>query len=356
MSSIFAALGIEDTDRSFVNVIGQSVVYEATQQVLADHNAELAAAYAIFVQEETEDFKQRYKLPGGGYLERRGGLAKSGAARAYGKWDVAYPLEDFGRNLAASDVALAYMTMQELDLHLDSIFIQNVNTVRHELLAALLNNTQGTFDDPVNGSLSIEPLANGDAVVYPPVLGSTTEAIEDHYLESGYLAANISDTNSPFPTIRDDLTHHFGISTGGEEIVAFINTAQRAKVEDLIDFNEVPASAVRPGAQTAVPTGWPQVPGRVLGHCSGCWVAEWPWIPADYIVAVYVTAPAPLKMRVDPADTGLPRGLSLIVEDETYPLQYSRYRHRFGFGAGNRLNGVVMELGTGGTYTVPTGY
>jgi hypothetical protein len=45
-----------------------------------------------------------------------------------------------------------------------------------------------------------------------------------------------------------------------------------------------------------------------------------------------------------------------VAEDEEYPLKSSHYRHRFGFGAGNRLSAVVMELANGGSYTIPTAY
>jgi len=356
MSGIYAALGISDTDRAFVNVVGQQVVYRAVGELLSRYNTGLRSALAVFLEAETENFKERYKLPGGGRLQRRGGTAVSGAVKAYGHWDVAYPLEDFGAQLAGDDVALAYMTLQELDRHLDTIFIQDINTVRFEMLKALFNNTQRTFVDPIHGSLSVEPLANGDAVVYPPVLGSESEAAESHYLESGYAASSISDTNNPFETIRDEMDEHFGTTTGGDNIVTFINNAQRGKVEDLTDFDPVPDRFVRQGVQTAIPEGWPAIPGRVLGRVSGCWVSEWRWVPANYILAVHMEAPRPLKIRVDPSDTGLPRGLTLVSRDEQYPLEASHYRHRFGFGVGNRLNGVVVELGTGGSYTIPTAY
>ena len=76
----------------------------------------------------------------------------------------------------------------------------------------------------------------------------------------------------------------------------------------------------------------------------------------DEVVGIHLDAPKPIMQRVDPADTGLPRGLALVARDENYPFTSSFYSHRFGFGVGNRLNGVVMELGTGGSYTVPTAY
>jgi len=154
----------------------------------------------------------------------------------------------------------------------------------------------------------------------------------------------------------DEIEHHFGAATGGEEIVCFVNNAETPETKDLTDFDEVPDRFIRVGDNVDVPTGLPSVPSRILGRVSGTWVVEWRWVPANYMIGVHLDAPRPLKARVDPADTGLARGLVLVARDERYPLESSHYRHRFGFGCGNRLNGVVMELGTGGSYTIPTAY
>lgn len=356
MAGIFGILGLQDTDRSYVNTIGQSIVYTATQTLLQQYNSDLQAALMLFVEGETDGYKERYKAPGGGRLQRRGGQAPSAAVKAGGSWDVAYPLEDFGAQVAGDDVALAYMTMQEYQRHLDTVMIQDMNTVRYEMLRALFNNTAGTFVDPLYGSLTIERLANGDSVTYPPVLGSESEATENHYLESGYAATAISDTNNPYVTIRQELEEHFGASTGGDNIAAFINPAEVPETEDLSDFDGVEDRFIRVGANTDVPVMLPNAPGRIVGRTNGVWIIEWRWMPANYILGIHLDVPAPLKMRVDPADTGLARGLSLVATEQNYPLQSSHWRHRFGMGVGNRLNGVVMELGTGGTYTVPTGY
>ena len=357
MSGIFGALGLNDTDRVFLSTLGQRVVYDAVNQVLAQHNADLAAAMSVFVEQTTTDHKLRYKLPGGGRLQRLGGQSQAGAVKAYGSWDVAFPLEDFGAAVGADRVSYAYMSVQDLDRHLNTVMQQNINTVRFEMLRALLNASQDTFVDPLWGSLSIEPLANGDAVVYPPVLGSESEATDTHYLESGYAGSAISDTNDPYTTIRDELEEHFGVPTGGSNIVCFINNAQRAKTLALTDFDQVPDAFVRQGDDTAVPFNLPSnVPGTVLGRQSGCWVVEWRWIPANYILGVHLEAPRPLFRRIDPADTGLGDGLQLVAESDTHPFTMSHYSHRLGLGCANRLNGVVMELGTDGTYTTPTAY
>jgi hypothetical protein len=361
MSGIFGILGLADSEIAYVNVVGQRVVYDAVQQFLAQHNEELRVAQSLFVDSETEDFKFRYKLPGGGYLQRRGGKAQSAAVKTTGSWDVALPLEDFGVGLGGFDVDLAYMSLQDLQVHLDTVTLQNINTVRLEILKCLFDNVAYTFNDPLPnvGDLTIQPLANGDSVVYPPVLGTVTEATDDHFIGTAYAASAISDTNNPYETIKNEVEEHFGAPTGGSNIISFINPAQTAKTQALSDFDPVNDRFIEPGANKDTIMGLPAgVPGRILGRVSGVWVSEWRWIPANYISATHLDAPKPLRMRVDRAYTGLPRGLNLVAQSgqDAYPLQGSQYRHRFGLAVVNRLNGVSMHLSGNSTYTVPTGY
>lgn len=357
MSVIFGHLNLSDTDRVFNATQGQQVIYDAVSAYINRINAELNAAMAVFVERTTSDYKLRYKLPGGGHLQRRGSDGRYGAVKSYGQWDVAIPLEDFGTQVAGNDVDMAYMTVAELDRHVSTVVSQNVNTVRYEILRAILNSAQDTFIDPLWGSLAIEPLANGDAVTYPPVLGAEAEATDNHYLESGYLSAAISDTNNPYTTIRDELEEHFGAPTGGSNIVVFINNAQVAITKTLTSFTEVPDRFIRTGDNTDVPIGLPAtLPGKIIGRCDGVWVVEWRPIPANYMLGVHMDATPALLRRIDPADTGLGDGLMLVAQDDAFPFNGSFWRHRFGVGVGNRLNGVVMELGNGGTYTVPTGF
>lgn len=355
MAGIYGLLNLSDNDRSYVNTLGQDVVFDAANQYLAMANADMMAAYSIFVQEETETFKERYKLPGGGRLQRRGGQAQSAATKAGGQWDVAYPLEDFGAQITGDDVAMAYMRVDELDRHLQTVTIQNINTMRFEMLKALFNNTQRAFVDPIHGSINIEPLANNDSVTYPPVLGSESDATENHYLGLNYAATAISNTNNPYLTVRNELEEHFGTPQGFGNIVSFIHPDEVPETEDLTDFVPVPDSGINYGDDTDLARVARMVPGRIIGRVSGVWVAEWRWITSGYILSLDLDAPPPLKIRRDPADTGLQRGLHLKSRDATYPLEAAHYRHRFGVGVGNRLNGVVAQLGTA-TYDIPTAY
>ncbi len=356
MSQIFGHLNISDSDYVMNNTVGQGVIWEAVQEYLGNYNRQVELAMSTFIAKTTELYKLRYKMPGGGYLQRRGSDGSYAATKAYGQWDVAFPLEDFGAQIAGNDVDMAYMTVQELDRHVRSVALQDTNTLRYELLKRLFKNTATTFADPLYGNLTIEAAANGDSVVYPPVMGSETEATDDHYLESGYASASISDTNNPLVTIHDELAEHYQIGPG-EQIVTFINKAERAKVEALTDFDDVQNPHVRPGTDTSVPIGMPTgVPGIVIGFSNGVWVVNWDWIPSGYMLGVSLDAEPPLQLRVDPAATGLGSGLQLVAEEEEFPFKHSFWRRRFGVGYGNRLNTAVMELGTGGTYTIPTAY
>ena len=357
MSGIFGLLGVNDTERVFLRTIGQDVIYDAVTELVDRYNRDLDAAMGVFVERTTTDYKLRYKLPGGGRLQRLSGLAPSAAVKAYGGYDIALPLEGFGAAISAGRIDYAYMTVRDLDRHLDTVMLQNMNSVRFEMLKALFNNTQRTFVDPLWGSLLVEPLANGDAVLYPPVIGSESEATESHYYGFNYIGANISDTNNPYVTLHDELIEHFGVQTGGENIVVFINNAQVAKTEDLTDFDPVMDRFIIPGADTDRPSGLPaRLPGKIVGRTNSCWVVEWRWMPASYMLAMHLDSVAPLLKRADPADTGLPASLALVAKDEDYPIESSYWEHRFGFGCGNRLNGVVGYLVASTSYTIPTGY
>lgn len=356
MSWLSGMLTLNDTDRVFNSTDGQRVVLDAIATYLNKVRSDLALAQSVFVETSTTDHIERYRLPGGGRLQRRGGYARSGAVKNFGAWDVAYPLEDFGDQIAENDIAMAYMSVGDMERHVDTVVNQSVNTRRFEMLKALVQNVTRTFVDPLWGSLTIQPAANNDAVTYPPVLGAETEATDDHYLETGYAGSAISDSNNPLVTARDELEEHFGAGTGGENIVVFINNAQRAKIEALTGFDEVIDRFIRAGDQTNVPIQLPNVPGRIIGRGSGVWVSEWRWIPANYLVAVHLDAPAPLKERIDPPDTRLGQGLQLVAREADYPIESAHWRDRFGYGVGNRLNLVVLECATGGSYTIPTAY
>jgi len=357
MSTIFGNLNLNDTDRVFNATQGQQVIYEAINEYVNRVNAEQPAAYGVFIEETTANYKERYALPGGGYMQEIHPDQRPDAVKSYGSWDVAYPLRNYADAVNGSRVSRAYMTVQELEKQTLGIVARSVNTTRRELLRALMYKEDETFVDPLWGSLTVKGLATGtgDNVLYPPVLGATSEAVRLRYLGSNYTTASISDTNNPITTIVDGLVADFGQQQGNSNIAVFINTAEKAKIKALTDFDEEVDRFIQPGANINQLANMPSgLPGVIIGRTNGAWVVEWPFMPATYMLGVHLDAPAPLKKRIDPADTGLGDGLQLITEEEEYPFKSSYWQNRFGFGVANRLNGYAMQMVASTTYTSPT--
>lgn len=358
-TTFFGALGLAETERALVTSVGERTVYEAAAMTLEEHNAQVMASLAPFVEAEVEDWKLTYKYAGGGRLQRLGNRSRAAEIKSGYSWDVGLPLENFGAGFAADRVTMAYATVQDIDRILTTVMNQDKYTVRDEVLKALFNNTTRTFKDELRGDISVRPLANGDTVTYPPLVGSEAAATSQHYIGVASDAQAFTDSNDPFPTIVSLLESHFGIPSGGSPIVIFVNAAQATRAKLLATFDPVINRYVTAGVNTdRVDLGdLPPIPGRVIGAADGAIIAEWPFIPAGYIVGIHLEAPKPLLKRKDMQVTGLPTGLSLVSRDTDHPFERYEWVHRFGFGCGNRLNGVVMDLDTGSsTYTIPSAW
>lgn len=357
VQTIPGILGIEDSERTFIEGVGQQSVWEATQQYVGMVNEDLARVTSLFIEKTTEDHKFRYYLPADGELQRVSKRGQPAERRVAGSWDVALPLEGFGDAVAWGRRDIAYMTLSDYQRAVDGVVLRSKNTLRKEILRALFDSSGYTFPDELRGDLSCVPLANGDSVLYPPVAGGTTAATATHYAESGYATASITDTNNPIKTISRALRSRFSANGDKRRRVILIASGAQDYVEALADFDPVDDANVQAGLNTDRVGNVPlSIPGEVIGYCNEAYVAVWEWMPANYMIGIDLQAEKPLQMRVDPAYTNLPRGLALTSESDVAPITKSNWEWWMGLGVVNRLNGYVMELGTGGTYSVPTGY
>lgn len=358
MSTIFALAGLNSTDYDYVVKANQQLVYTGVMKYIEMATAAQVKALATFVEGTTVLFQERYQLPMVGRMQQVTEITRGNAVARYDGYNVGYPVKQYADSIVTGLVDMAYMTPAELDAYVEGVATRAKNVKRHEILRRLFKSTTDSFTDYRYGATTVQPLANGDAVEYPPVEGSDTQATDDHYLESGYAATAINDTNNPYLTLANELIEHTGDVTGDVPVITFINPAEQPETEALTGFTPYVPAAIQPGSNTDAvlrPPGTP--PGKTIGYVNGlCWVNTWRWIPANYILAVNTSAPAPLKMRVDPGDTGLGAGNLVPFTDDEHPFQFRDWMMRFGIGAGNRLGAAVMELGTGGTYTVPTDY
>ncbi|MGB1288005.1 MAG: hypothetical protein ACPG7F_15820, partial [Aggregatilineales bacterium] len=332
----------------------------AVEEYLRMANDATMNAISLFVEGTTEKYQEKYQLPITGMMQEIRDDSRPRPVARRGGWTVGYPLKEYGAEIAITHKDLAYMNPADFQAHIDGVLGTAQARIRHEMLYRLLNNTDNTFDDDRQGEITVKPLASGEAgVLFPPVRGTMTEATEDHYLESGYAAASISDTNNPVKTLADDVTHHGVNSQTDIPCVTLINPAQQAQIEGLTKLVEYVPPAVQRGADTAQILMPPvPVPGnRVIGYMSGLsWVAVYDWIPTNYLITVNLGAPAPLKMRVHTSDSRLGTGLKMKSGASDGIHTYNNWELDFGIGTGNRLGAAVMELGTGGTYTIPAAY
>jgi hypothetical protein len=285
-------------------------------------------------------------------------LTRPGAIKAFGRYNVAYPLRDARDQIAGDDITLAYMTLEQLQRSVETVFVRHINWVRFNILKALFNNANDTtwYEEAYDRTLTIRRLANTDGTTYAPVMNAETGADDNHYLVSTYTSASISNTNNPFITLRDEIKEHFGEDVN---IVVFINPAQSAIVKTLAAFVEYNDPMLTTGLgevtiRGSAPSG---IPGMVIGRISNVWVAEWTSVPADYMLAVDVSQPGPLTKRIDAATDVQGRGvLTLIARQTEFPLEEAFWRDRHGYGVSNRLSAAIMQFKASGSYDIPAIY
>lgn len=362
MTDLYGALGIDPTDSAYIGDFGSRVIYDAIDDNFQLHADIINQASQCFIEEDTEQFKEKYTSESGGYMQRKSDRGRSGAVKPTGGWEVAYPLESFGDEMAIPKKKQAYMSIKELNKFVNTIIRREYNTRRLEMMRALFRNTTRSYEDEFlkAGALTVQPLANNDSVVYPPKVTASAGATDNHYLVTGYAASAISDTNNPLKTARLKLEGHYGQVSGFGNCVTFINSAQSAKIEALASFTPLVDSKINPGDDTDILV-WddelPMPPGRLIGRASGVFVFEWDLgIPENYALTLDLDAARPLKRRVHPERVGWPVGLNLSTMTESDPLAGAAYESDYGFGVGDRRAAVVTFFDAGSSYTIPAIY
>jgi hypothetical protein len=225
------------------------------------------------------------------------------------------------------------------------------------MLYALFNNTNRSYDDKVGsngagglGTLTVKPLANNDTDVYP-LSGGVAPATDNHYLAQ---AGAIADNANPYPTIWEELMEH-PVNRGGQ-VYCYIPQGLVATTKALTSFTEVKNMAIIPSTaadsinRSALPAlGFGD---RVLGMVDDCWIIQWNYLPAGYILAHTTTTPTLKYREYDaPSLQGLFSRKHLVDGNHE---QTSFYRHG-GFGVHNRVGSLIQLIGNG-TYSVPSAY
>ena len=346
--SAFGFVGYEDlADERVLDGNNVQIVNTAIAASVAEHNRQVTTALAELV-EPTTDYTARYKNGGGGTLQPLDEWGNPLPVKDSGFYDVAFPIQGGGTAWGDNRVSRALMTVGEAQRFTLGALRRDADWMRRHFLAALFDNTTWSFADEEKGTLTVQPLANGDAVTYARNNGSS--ATDTHFYAQ---AGAIADASNPFPTLLTELSEH---PENGGPYVAYIPTNVKAAVQGLANFIDVADANVDAGIMA------PRLTGRidrgfgdaVVGYVDGVFVVEWSFLPDNYgIVIARGAETKPLRMREYPAASL--QGLFTENHSPDGNLQEYRFLRYAGFGVYNRVGAVAFRV-SNGAYAVPTGY
>ncbi len=326
----------------------------AINTVLAAYTKARDEAFALLVQETTPLRSERIRTAGIIRGQRIDADGRPLEERIGDFYEVAYPWERLGYAMGWGSEDIQYLTIGDVQMNVDAIVAGNRADNIQAIWTRIYDNTAWSHTD-LYGSLSIKPLANGDATPYAQPNGSAVTA--NNYLVSGYAEGSISATNNPLRQVRDKVWTFFPRT----RVVALINPLQLPTLQNnLPNFVDASVVGVTAGSGESVATpldGAPQIPGDFAGidRDTGVYVYTYDtYVPDGYIDGIAIGAPAPLKRRW-PEPPAL-RGFKLEAEQDHDPFHKQIYRERFGYGAANRLSMAVLQLKASGTYDIPTGF
>jgi hypothetical protein len=237
----------------------------------------------------------------------------------------------------------------------------------------LFNRVMKTLFNPVNGvgqadsniPVNVYRFYNADGEVPPAYKNNTFAGSHSHYLTSG---ANTV-TSAALDTLEDDMIAHGYGQQSGTKLVLWVNRQEFKVIKSFrvtggASYDFIPSENI--GGGTYLPTnggvvGRPNggaLPGEV-GTYGPFHIVTEEYIPPGYIVLIAAGGPDSLTNPIGIRQHRNPtfRGLKLIPGQRSqYPLIDSFYQRGFGTGVRQRGAGLIMQITTSGTYTVPSAY
>lgn len=351
-SVAYGFMGLQELYNQRVAEVGTQRVYDAIQASASEYTRVLNAMLAEWA-ERLVVAQEQFELPGSGTLQPLDEWGNPLPVAPSGSYKVAYPIQGGGTAWGTNRVSRELITVEEANRNtLDAMSRDSDWLIRH-MLAALLDNTTWTYVDKVGiggskglGSITIQPLANGDAVTY--VRKGGTASTDTHYLAQ---AAAILDASNPYPTIYTELMEH---PSNVGPVLVYVATDQVSGSEALTNFVPVSDPDVAYGVandrlQRSIDRG---LGDRVMGKCDNCWLIEWGRLPSGYLLGHASGTPV-LGMREYPAASlqgFFPEQFS--ADGNTVVNRMIRYA---GFGVRNRVAAVAYYVGAG-AYAIPSGY
>lgn len=337
-----------------VSTIEENIVNTAITQAIEEHNRQMDRFTALFLNPGITDPTRTFRTGIAVRNQPLDEIARPLPIQGEAKYTVGFPIQDSGQAIGRTWREAQKMRVDQLNRLMAAILDGDRSWVFDHILAALFNNADRTFFDEEYGQLTVKPLANGDATIYAVKPGEFAGGTDTHLWGQ---ANAIDNANDPFPTIYAELSEHpenGGVGSG--RVISFIPSGLKAAVTGLAGFYMPTNPDLTVGIGTTVLSGvlGVDVPGTLLGmHLSGCWIVEWPRLPANYIVSVATSGEPPVGERVD--ELASLRGFIEMDDNEDFPWYQRNWMRRSGYGAWNRVGATVTRIGNG-TYAIPTNY
>jgi len=325
--------------------IGEDNAFQAIDAALVAHN-EIVTEMTDNLAETTVDRQRRYGAVDAMEMEEMDEHGTPDAQKVTAGITVGFPLRLYGIAVQWTRKFFQNATGEELAKQFVAATTADLRRIERQLKFALFTPVNYVFVDKLidHVELNVKGLCNADGAGIPlgPQGQEFNGATHNHYLATASLAE--ADVVALLETI---IEHQ---ATG--KAYLYINRAQETAVRAMSKFTPYTPVNIIPGANTqeAVGTLNPNLLyDRAIGDFDGTaevWVK--PWIPAGYMLAFLSGVRKPLVFRVRNAGAGL----SLVADDEAYPLRARIFEREFGVGVYTRTNGAVLYTG-GGTYQAP---
>jgi hypothetical protein len=270
------------------------------------------------------------------------------------------------------DLAVRYTWMfiaeadrQQLEMHNNLALDADNKLLFNKVMKTLFNPLNLTGVGDKNEPVTVFKFYNGDGEVPPDSGTYTHDGSHNHYLTTGGATVD----SGAVDEMTLELRHHGYTLNNGYKLVLWVNEQEAQQIRafktangDAYDF--VPNPATYDG-KIWVPNdgryvGGPQgvVPGEIGTY--GPWhIVEEAYIPAGYMVGLASGGPENLQNPIGIREHANPayRGLKVIPGQRSdYPLLDSFYRRGFGTGIRQRGGGVISQVTTNATYTIPAQY
>jgi hypothetical protein len=329
--------------------IGEDQAYQAIEARLVAHNGIMQDMLGELCETST-DRQRRYGGGGGMVMEDVDQMGRPQAQKTITGSIVAFPLRSTQAAVQWNRKYFMMVKAQEFAGQINDVLTADRLRVQRDMKRAMFTPTNSTFTDTLidNVDLAVKALVNADSAPIPP--GPNGEIFDasthTHYLANATWTAAI--INSLVQAVAEHLP--------SGQLRLYINRANEAAVRGLAGFYPYLSAKLVPGmtndrAQDALGTAQ-NLNDRAIGLWNGgsgeaeVWVK--PWVPANYAV-VYNTGMRPLVYRT--RENGS-TDLTMVADDENYPLRARMWEREFGVAPWNRHSAAVLYVG-GASYVTP---